>query len=122
MARAIYLRIMLWLAALIGLGVAVIFLFGRPILPKCGGDETLSLVRDLAVSRLPAEMAGRRGDIVVSGVSEISFDSERQVRRCEAVLDLEAGGARPLSARRISYALDWQDRDAGRFQIVVDGL
>lgn len=120
-------RVIAILAGLVGLVILLVNLFGSATLPACDASETQQLLRQLAMQSVSPFVVGKpenakavQDSIQLSGFKEVSFDEEKQVRRCAAVLDLTTNNTTVFDKLPITYGLSWQNRDESKFQVQLD--
>lgn len=115
-------RILGGIAAVVVIGVGALLLFGEPALPKCDASNAKSTLSEIVVN-----VAGVTGDeqaiaaarkaVVLTDLTEASFDKEAQIRECTGRVSLSVDGKDYFKDVGIGYRIDWKDREERTFQI-----
>lgn len=117
------LGLVVGLAAL-AFGIFSLIGYFNPSLPKCDGSDTQESIRKIVMQAAAGEPAVKAGDaakigesIKLSGFAEVSYDKDKDIRECTAVVDLAIGTDKVVDNEKIAYTVTWQNKDDRQFYV-----
>ena len=115
-------------------GLAIVFglgqIFGSGAIRDCDDSEVQATIRDLAIQLAPAGLTGNgdansdagkkaRSDLKISGISEKSWDKEKEVRVCNVTFDLKVGMVEIYKATKMEYSISKSATDSNTLDVLL---
>ena len=93
---------------------------GKPLrpLPACDSETALGLVKQVALRKVPDDVAAGTpaetlmGAMQIGGAYQLAFDADAQKRACRAAISLSVAERKVFDGSTVSYDLTWSNRFA----------
>lgn len=115
-------------------GLAIVFglnqIFGTSGMRDCDDPEVQTTIRDLAIQLAPPGLTGNgdanseagkkaRADLKMSGISEKSWDKEKEIRVCNVTFDLKIGMATIYDSTKMEYSISRSSTDSDTLNVFL---